>query len=111
MSEIINYFSNAVFFIENPSGAICSRKFFKEWCLENNLFVYTFSQKIFGTITDKKTNLITNSTDLMMFEKKYRVKGKITSVPLANLTLKKRQGYTVEYANFIIEHFFNNSKD
>ena len=108
MTEIINYFSNAIFFIENPSGAICSRKFFKEWCLESNYFVYTFSQKIFGTITDKKTNLITNSTSLMLFEKKYRVKGKITSIPLANLSLKKRQGYTKEYADFIIDNYCKN---
>lgn len=105
MTEIINYFSNAVFFIENPSGAICSRKFFKEWCFDNGFYIYTISQLSFGYSTQKKTNIITNSKALLITPNTYRSKGRYQEVKLKNLSLKNRQAYTECYADFIIDNF------
>ena len=107
MAEIIKYFSNAVFYIENPSGAICSKNFFKKWCFDNGLYIYTISQLSFGYPTQKKTNIITNSKALIISPDTYRSKGRFQKVKLENLSLKKRQAYTECYAEFIINNFLN----
>lgn len=105
MAEIIKYFSNAVFYIENPSGAICSKEFFKNWCKENGFYIYTISQLSFGYPTQKKTNIITNSKTLIISPDTYRSKGRFQKTKLDNMSLKKRQAYTESYANFIIDNF------
>ena len=105
MAEIIKYFSKAVFYIENPSGAICSQKFFQKWCIDNGFYIYTISQLSFGYPTQKKTNIITNSKALIVAPDTYRSKGRFQKVKLENLSLKNRQAYTDSYANFIIDNY------
>ena len=107
MAEIINYFSKAVFYIENPSGAICSKEFFKNWCKESGFYIYTISQLSFGYPTQKKTNIITNSKALIVSPNTYKSKGRYQKVKLENLSLKNRQAYTEAYADFIIDNFLN----
>lgn len=107
MVEIIKYFSKAVFYIENPSGAFCSKEFFKKWCFDNGFYIYTISQLSFGYPTQKKTNIITNSMALIVAPDTYKSNGRFQKVKLGNLSLKNRQAYTEYYANFIIDNYIN----
>ena len=109
MAEIIKYFRNAVFYIENPSGAICSKEFFKNWCKDNGFYIYTISQLSFGYPTQKKTNIITNSKVLFVSPNTYRSKGRYQKVKLEDLSLKNRQAYTASYADFIIDNFIKHT--
>lgn len=108
MYDIIKYFSNAVFYIENPSGALCSKKFFIEYAHSNNWFIYTLSQSSFGYPTQKKTNIVTNSKALFLFPVTHRLKGRYNKEKLDNFSLKKRQSYPSSLATFVIENFLNN---
>jgi site-specific DNA-cytosine methylase len=108
MVEIINYFSNAVFYIENPSGSICSKKFFLDWVNTNKYYIYTISMSSFGFSTQKKTNIITNSSVLLISPDTRRVNGRYSKNKIENLSLKKRQKYTPFFAKFIVSNFIKN---
>ena len=107
MVEIIEYFDTAVFYIENPSGAICSKKFFLDYVKKQQAYIYTLSLSSFGFSTQKKTNIITNSKNLMITPDTYRVNGRFQKQKFDNLSLKQRQKYPGYFATFIVEHYFN----
>ena len=107
MVEIIKYFDKAVFYIENPSGAVCSKSFFLDFVKDYQAYIYTLSLFSFGFCTQKKTNIITNSSFLMITPDTYRVNGRFQKQKFDNLSLKQRQKYPVHFATFIVEHYFN----
>lgn len=107
MVEIIKYFDKAVFYIENPSGAVCSKAFFLEFVSQYQAYIYTLSLSSFGFCTQKKTNVITNSELLLVSPTTYRVNGRYQKQKFDNLSLKNRQRYPFHFAEFIVNNFFD----
>lgn len=107
MFEIINYFSGAVWYIENPAGRFVSHPLVKKFIDTQGAHIYRFDMCIFKFPTKKQTDLITNSPILFLTNPVHRVNGKYQKVKFDNLTLKQRQQYTTEYCNFIYENIFH----
>lgn len=104
MFEIIRYFDNAIWYIENPAGRFVSHPIVKEFIKLNKAHIYRFDMCIFNFPTKKQTDLVTNSYIPFMTNPVHRVNGKYQSIKFDNLTLKQRQQYTFEYCEFIYEN-------
>lgn len=102
--EIINHFDKAIFYIENPAGGMCNNIHFREKFDNYQALRYRLDQSTFGYYTQKPTDIFTNSKIPFLHCKHYRVRGKTQKVKFDNLTLIKRQAYTIEFAKFIFDN-------
>ena len=107
LKKLLNHFSKAIFVIENPTSALFSNFWFDFYLPGSHLKFYRLNQFNYGHPTAKQTDLCTNSDLLMLVERCYRVNGKIASVKLSNLSLKKRQAYPVEFSKFLAIYIFD----
>lgn len=91
--DIIDYFYDAIFYIENPAGGLESFDIIKKKIFTDNIFYSSFYLKMYGGPTPKHTILLHNNRTLNLFQPYYRKKGIINDVSLSNLTITKRQKY------------------
>lgn len=108
MFEIIDYFSNAIFYIENPSGGLCNNIHFLEKFKHYQAYIYRLEQGSFGYYTQKQTDIFTNSSVLLITNPVTRTRGRYQKIKFDNLTLVKRQAYTSSFAEFIYENAIRN---
>lgn len=100
--DIIDYFYNAIFYIENPAGGLESFDIIKSRIKSDDIIYSSFYQIMYGGKTPKHTILLHNNRSLNLFSPYYRRKGKINKVELSNLTIKKRQTYPDKMCEMII---------
>jgi len=110
MFEIINYFKSAVFYIENPSGAIINNRIFKAKFTYHLAYIYTLSQGCYGAKTQKQTNIFTNSRCLLLCKISYRPRSLYSKTILSNMSTYKRSVYPVDFCSLILNNFLNNFK-
>jgi len=101
MFEIIDYFSNSVFYIENPAGGLAYNYYFRNIWPYYQAHIYRLSMDHFNFPTTKQTDIFTNSDIPFLFNRSHRVNGKYAKNKFDNLSKRKRQTYTPEFANFI----------
>lgn len=101
MFEIIDYFSSATFYIENPAGGLANNYYFANIWPLYKAHIYRLSMDHFGFPTTKQTDLFTNSSIPFLFNRSHRVNGKYSKQKFSNLSLNKRQSYTPDFCNFI----------
>lgn len=102
INQIIEYFSNAVFLIENPVSAIEKNWHFKNIFSGHTLFYNKVHQGLYGHVCFKHTVLITNSSIPFMASSMHRVNKKFKSAKMDNLPVHKRQTYTPEFCEYLI---------
>jgi site-specific DNA-cytosine methylase len=107
VNQVIQYFSKAVFLIENPVSAIEKNWHFKNIFSGHNLFFNKVHQGLFGHVCFKHTVLITNSSIPFMVSSMHRVNKKYKSAKMDTLPVYKRQTYTVAFCDYLINWMFS----
>lgn len=106
--EVISYFSNAIWYIENPAGGLYRYLLFKKILPRLDVHVYRMDQILFGFPTKKQTDIFTNSQVPFLINPVHRVNGKYQKVKFDNLTLKQRQAYTSAFCEYIANNALAN---
>lgn len=102
--EIISFFPQAVWYIENPAGRLFNSPYMQGYFKVLKFFVYRFDMAVFGFPTKKQTDLFTNSTVPLLYCPTHRVNGRYQSNKFSNLSLKQRQKYPSAFCRFIFEN-------
>jgi site-specific DNA-cytosine methylase len=102
LHEILNYFK-CYWIIENPTSALFSNKYFLDTFLVTSLNLIRCHQFLYGHITAKQTDLLTNKNVLWLDNRIYRVNGKIAKRKFSNLSIKQKQSYPNEFCNKILD--------
>lgn len=105
--EIINYFSQAIFYIENPAGRLVTFPPMAAFVTRSDVHIWRFDLLIFGFPTKKQTDLITNSEIPFLFCPVHRVNGKYQKNKFDNLSLRQRQTYPLAFCEFIANNLKN----
>jgi hypothetical protein len=102
--EIIKYFCNAVWYIENPAGRLFSFPPMQEFLKSQNSHVYRIDLGAFGFITKKQTDIFTNSKVILLSNPMHRVNGKHQAYKFDNLSKVNRQKYPEHFCKWIAEN-------
>jgi hypothetical protein len=102
MIEIIIYY-NCYWMIENPTSALFSNKYFLSHIQVTEFNLIRCHQGNYGHIAYKQTDLLTNKFTLWLDNPLYRVNGNYSKTKFANLTIKQRQSYPIEFCNRILD--------
>lgn len=99
--ECLSYFNDAIFYIENPSGGLCNYPLVKQSLLDSKMFLYRFFMSQFGFCTPKQTDIFTNNTQLVIFDKFYRKNGIYQKQKFDRLSLNQKHSYPIDFCKFI----------
>lgn len=100
--EIINYFKNATFYIENPAGRLYDFPAMQVFVKLNKILVYRLDLGAFGFATKKQTDIFTNSKIPFLFNPVHRVNGKYQIQKFDNLSKVNRQKYPIAFCEMIV---------
>lgn len=103
LKEVLDYFHEVKFIIENPTSAILKNYHFHKLFSPSRLNVIRIHQYNYGHVTFKQTDLITNINGIWLTNPVHRVNGKNVCPKFDNLSLKQRQSYPVKFCEAIIE--------
>ena len=104
MFNIIDYFDNSIFLIENPVSALFSNVYYMKMAAQRNYIHFRIYQKNYGHLLAKHTEFVTNSEIIWIDTTIYRKKGKFQKHKIDNISLKKRQSYPLELCERIIDY-------
>jgi site-specific DNA-cytosine methylase len=104
---LLEWFKDADFMFENPTGAIINHPVFKEYMESNCLNLIRTFQGLYGYPTFKQTDLITTIWGLWIDNKLYRKNGIYSKQKFDNLSDNQRHSYPPEFANRIADYVMN----
>lgn len=87
------------FIIENPSGGLCNNSFFNSFF---DLQISRVSLKSYGFPTQKKTDLFSNFSFLMLNNPTHRVNGKYQAHKLDNFGYRKKVTYPERFVKDLV---------
>lgn len=110
MFDIIDYFDNSIFLIENPVSALFSNVYYMKMAAQRNYNHFRIYQYNYGHLLAKHTEFITNSEIIWLDNTIYRKKGKFQKHKIDKISLRKRQSYPLELCERIIDYAENSIK-